>query len=695
MTSTESKSGKSMIILGLMQALLKRSRQVTIFRPIIDIPAGVESRDHDINLVLEYFGLDIPYEDTYAYNIDTAREFINSGRQARLMENIFEKFKSLESKYDFIFCEGTDLSNKDSTVEFNLNLEIASTLGCPVILVVNAWQKSAGDMLDISRRTMDIISGRGLELLSCLINRAAFPERERSELAGRLRSGSADSQMIVCVLPEEPTLGCPSMADVRKWFDARVLYGEKRLDNLVSSYLVAAMQVEHFMEYLTPGCMIIVPGDREDILLACLSSRLSTAFPEVAGIVLTGDLSPHSSIRRLLDNMIGEPIPILGVEGHTFKTIQTFTQLYGRIDAGDTRKINTALGYFERYVEGDEIVKRVLDYKTSKMTPKMFEYNLLEKARSKKMRIVLPEGQDERILQAADIILRREVADLIILGDPAKIHLEARNKGLSLENAVIIDPVSSPLLEDYVYTYHELRKHKAMPLDQARDLMLDPTYFGTMMVYKDDADGMVSGAANTTAHTVRPAFEIIRTRTPGTTVSSIFLMCLKDRVLVFGDCAINPNPTPQELARIAVDAAETAVVFGIEPRVAMLSYSTGDSGSGADVDKVKEATLLAKQMAPDLLLEGPLQYDAAIDPAVAAAKMPENTVAGRATVFIFPDLNTGNNTYKAVQRAADAVAIGPVLQGLKKPVNDLSRGAKVTDIVNTVAITAVQAQSAR
>jgi len=410
--------------------------------------------------------------------------------------------------------------------------------------------------------------------------------------------------------------------------------------------------------------------------------------------VLTGGLDISASIHRLIEGWTGVPMPILSVQDHTFKTIQVLAHLYGKIEPDDTRKINTALGHFDACVDSREIEARLVSLHSTKITPKMFEYNLIERAASKKMRIVLPEGAEERILRAVDVLLRRNVAEIILLGKAQAVTGKIRELGLDLDTP-ILQPDLSPMFDDYVKTYFELRQKKGISMEQARDTMLDPTYFGTMMVYKGDADGMVSGSINTTAHTIRPAFEFIRTRPGAAIVSSVFLMCLKDKVLVFGDCAVNPNPTPEQLADIAISSAETAKVFGIEPKVAMLSYSTGSSGKGADVDIVVEATRIAKERAPELLLEGPLQYDAAIDPDVARTKLPDSKVAGRATVFIFPDLNTGNNTYKAVQRAADAVAIGPVLQGLRKPVNDLSRGCTVADIVNTVAITALQAQAVK
>ncbi len=357
----------------------------------------------------------------------------------------------------------------------------------------------------------------------------------------------------------------------------------------------------------------------------------------------------------------------------------------------DTSGIDAALALYERHINSKEIIERLRGSSRNRTTPMLFESDLIERAKSRKMRIVLAEGEEERILKATDMLLRREVADIILLGNVDTIRKKAKGLNLDIAGATLIEPVKSENFEKYKEAYCEFRKSKGMTMERANDIMADATYFATMMVKLDHADGMVSGAVNTTANTIRPAFEFIKTKPGFSVVSSVFLMCLKDRVLCFGDCAVNPNPTAPQLAEIALASADTAVVFGIEPRVAMLSYSTGSSGKGADVDTVTEATKIAREKAPDLALEGPLQYDAAIDPSVAKTKLPDSRVAGRATVFIFPDLNTGNNTYKAVQRAADALAIGPVLQGLNKPVNDLSRGCTVADIVNTVAITAVQA----
>jgi phosphate acetyltransferase len=487
------------------------------------------------------------------------------------------------------------------------------------------------------------------------------------------------------------------MDDVKRWLGAEVLYGKPGMLNLVDNYLVAAMQISNFLEYIREGSLIITPGDRSDIVISSLASRISSAYPNISGVLITGGIELSPSVQRLIQGWSGIPVPVLFVESHTFDTVQSVNELYGRIEPTDSKRIATALGWFGKYVNVSELTRRVVSQRSIKVTPRMFEYSLLEKAAENRQRIVLPEGTGERILNATDIILRRGVADIVLLGREEEIRAKASQLGINIDGATIIDPPQSVFYDDFVQTYFDLRKHKNIVLDVARDRMSDPTYFGTMMVHKGLADGMVSGSVTTTAQTIRPAFEFVKTKPGVSVVSSIFIMCLQTKVLAFGDCAVVPNPDARQLAEIALSSAETAQIYGIEPRVALLSYSTGTSGSGEDVDKVVEATAIARQLMAerglDFPLEGPLQYDAAFDPEVAALKSPHSPVAGQASVFIFPDLNTGNNTYKAVQRSSGAVAIGPVLQGLNKPVNDLSRGCTVADIVNTVAITAIQAQA--
>ncbi len=688
-TATGAMSGKSAVALGVMQMLTRTMRSVAVFRPIINEPQ-LDARDPDINLLITHFKLDMEYADAFAYTQAEARDIINKGSRNLLVENIIQKYKKLLQTHDFVLCIGTDFLGKDPVFEFELNAEISANLGCPVMLVTSGEDATARDISDSLQLVMESLEPYSLDVVATIINRSGLSQTELDELRKQLSQNGENA--LIYAVPNDPAIGRATMNDVKKGLRAEVLFGSSHMDKLVGDYLVAAMHVDNFLNYIEKDQLIITPGDRTDILLAAIASRLSSATPDIAGVLLTGGLQPPESVYRLVEGWSGSPLPILSTKNHTYRTIMALQEIYGLIEPGDTRKINTVLGLFEHYVNGKEIANRILaEGKSNRMTPMMFEFELIERAKSDPQRIVLAEGEEERILRATDILLRREVAEIILLGNVETIRSKASALNLDIARATLIDPVKSPKFDEYARAYHEFRKAKGITPEQARDIMSDATYYGTMMVKLDDADGMVSGAVNTTAHTIRPAFEFIKTKPGFSVVSSVFLMCLKDRVLVFGDCAVNPNPTAQQLAEIAIASAHTAQVFGIVPRVAMLSYSTGTSGKGTDVDKVVEATKIAREMAPDLALEGPLQYDAAIDPIVAKTKLPGSQVAGRATVFIFPDLNTGNNTYKAVQRAAQAIAIGPVLQGLNKPVNDLSRGCLVPDIVNTVAITAVQA----
>lgn len=685
-TATGPQSGKSAIALGIMQLLSGVTGKIAIFRPIIAIPQ-LDDKDPDINLMLEYFKLEQNYADTFAYTEEEAYELIAQEGTNALQEEILNKFKALQASYDFVVCLGTDFRGKDPVFEFNLNAEIAGNLNAPVLLVVGGKDMTLPEIRQTIQTSMMDMS-KTCDVVATIINRVSLSRAELDSLRYGFSSGKGPA--LIYDIPDDPTLGSPTLSDVARCLDAEFLNGEHATDTLVSNFVIAAMHAEHFLSYLEKDLLVFTPGDRSDILLTTLVARLSPNKPSIAGVLLTGGIKPADSIMELIRSLGSLSLPILLTQHHTYRASQFVQNVRGAIEPTDIRKVNTALGLFEHYVDGKMLASQLAE-KSSRVTPLMFEYNLLAAARQKKQRIVLCEGEEPRILEATDILLRRDAADIILLGNVQNIQATASKMGLNIAAATIIDPAHSPDYEDYANSYYEFRKAKGMTQERAHDIMLDATYYGTMMVKKGAADGMVSGAINTTAHTIRPAFEFIKTKPGFSVVSSVFLMCLSDRVLVFGDCAVNPNPTAEQLAEIAITSAHTAKVFGIEPRVAMLSYSTGSSGKGADVDVVIQATKLAQEKAPELLIEGPLQYDAAIDPTVARTKAPNSKVAGKATVFIFPDLNTGNNTYKAVQRAAGAIAIGPVLQGLKKPVNDLSRGCLVADIVNTVIITAIQA----
>ncbi len=693
-TTSQARSGKSAIVLGVMQLLLRDLRRVGFFRPVVDPPEG-GGKDHDIDLVLSHFYLGLGYDETYGCTMKEAKRLINAGKQSELMETILNKYKQLEEKCDFVLCEGTDFTEGNEAFEFDLNSEIAANLGCPALVVANGRHAGVEEVISTTQLTIENLRDKGADIFGAIVNRA--PRENVDALTKALRGNVRLLECPEClfyVIPEVDTLALPTMADVKKWLGAEVLYGAESMDNQIHDYSVAAMQICNFLNYIKQGSLVVTPGDRSDIILSCLATRHSATFPDIAGILLTGGIPPTGNMLRLIEGWTGVPVPILLIKEATYPTAMVLDRLYGKIDPGDTRRIASALGTFEANVDTQELREKLIKRKSERVTPRMFEFSLIQKAKKDRRHIVLPEGTGTRILQAADILLRRQVCDLTLLGRESEILHKAAKLGVNLEGAQIIDPEKSTAIDRYAEVYYELRKHKIGTPDAAWDTMADPTVFGTMMIHMGDADGMVSGSVNTTANTITPALQIIKTKPGVSIVSSVFLMCLKDRVLAFGDCAINPNPTAEQLAEIAVSSAETAEIFGIDPRVAMLSYSTGTSGKGVDVDKVVDARAIAKERRPDRLIAGPVQYDAAIDPSVAQTKLPESKVAGRATVFIFPDLNTGNNTYKAVQRSSDQiVAIGPVLQGLKKPVNDLSRGCTVPDIVNTVAITAIQAQA--
>jgi phosphate acetyltransferase len=680
-------SGKSVVVLGFMELLSAINRRVGFFRPIV---SRTVQDDNLTSLIRERYDLPFPAEQLYGCTADMASELVAAGHYDELLKLILNKYMLLDEKCDIVLCAGTDYDGLVPSLEFDFNADLANNFGCAVVVVVKGFGRSTEETLHAVHIAHESMLDRRGDLLATVVNgvNPDFVDLVRR----RARAVLPDTETFY-VLPETESLGKPTIGEISKMLGADCLCGEgDALNQVVTNYKIAAMEVPDFLNYIEDGCLIITPGDRSDIILASLAADVSASFPRVAGLLLTGGLRPAENVQRLLDGLRRNKVSILSVKDDTFKTALAVNRVESTMLPGDDRKIAAALGVFEQNVEIKDLQQRVALHQSVRMTPLMFEYELIHRAKSERKRIVLPEGTDERILRAAEILNLRGVADLTLLGDADKIRRRAGEFGLKLDGVDIIDPHTSPARDAYAAVYFDLRKHKGISEQMAHDALADVSYFGTLMVYMGDADGMVSGAMHTTQHTIRPAFETIKTKPGVKLVSSVFFMCLADRVLVYGDCAVNPNPTAAELADIAITSAGTAAAFGIEPRVAMLSYSTGQSGKGEDVERVREAVRIARELRPDLKLEGPIQYDAAVDASVARSKMPESEVAGQATVFIFPDLNTGNNTYKAVQRSAGALAIGPVLQGLNKPINDLSRGCTVADIVNTVAITAIQAQ---
>ncbi|MBU3953861.1 MAG: phosphate acetyltransferase [Proteobacteria bacterium] len=687
-TATESGSGKSAIALGVMEMLFRKLDCVGFFRPIIN-PDSQKPRDPDILLMATQFNLNLPYEKMYGITQAEADRLIALGKKGEIIERIIEKYNDAQRHCAFILCEGTDFVSATTSVEFDINASIIKNLSCPVLLVANAYQKPMEEVSRLISLTLESLVEKGCEIVGTIINRVTAPTED--DIILRIKAAGLVRNQLIYAIPDEAVLAKPTLAEVAKTLNAEILCGHKQMYRHARSFTVAAMQLRNMLPRITHGTLVITPGDRADIIVACLAALSSSSMEKISGIVLTGGLKPEKPIWDLIQGF-SDMVPVLSVDADTFETAVLIEKIQSDISPSDERKIIRALALFEQHIDIERLGEKVITTKSTIVTPKMFEFKMIQRARAHRKRIVLPEGTENRILLAAETLLRREIVDITLLGDQKKIQQKIAQLGLRMPKVEIIDPLTSSFLDLYTATYFELRKHKGITLENARDLVCDVNFFGTMMVHHNHVDGMVSGSVHSTAATIKPAFEIIKAKQKSTPVSSLFFMCLWDRVLAYGDCAINPDPDARELSEIAITSAETAAMFGIEPRIAMLSYSTGSSGKGKDVDKVREATALVRKNRPDLLVEGPIQYDAAIEPNVAKTKLPGSPVAGKATVFIFPDLNTGNNTYKAVQRSSGAVAIGPVLQGLNKPVNDLSRGCLVADIVNTVAITAVQAQ---
>ncbi|OMC37148.1 phosphate acetyltransferase [Mycolicibacterium fortuitum] len=676
--SPEGDTGKSTIALGILHRLAATVPRVGVFRPITRLG---EDRDYILELLLASATAGLSYDEC----VGVSYQQVHEDPDVAIAE-IVDRFHRVVEQCDAVLIVGSDYTDVATPSELSMNARIAVNLGAPVVLAVKAADRTPAEVAHVVEVCLAELNHQHAHAAAVVANRC--DPAQLDAVAQSLKPLGPPAY----VLPEEPLLVAPSVAELQVAVDGTMIAGDPELlSREAMGVMVAGMTAEHCLERLTEGVAVVTPGDRSDVVLAVVSAHAAEGFPSLSCIILNGGLDLHPAIASLVEGL-GLRLPIVATKYGTFETASRVAGARGRVTAKSQRKIDTALALMDKHVDVNDLIAQLSIPIPAVTTPQMFTYQLLDQARSDRKRIVLPEGTDDRILKAAGRLLQHEVAELTILGEESQIRSRAAELGVDIDAAVVLDPRTSELCDQFAEQYAELRRKKGVTVEQAREIIHDVSYFGTMLVHNEMVDGMVSGAAHTTAHTVRPAFEIIRTAPGISTVSSIFLMCLADRVLAYGDCAIVPDPTSEQLADIAISSSRTAAQFGIDPRVAMLSYSTGTSGTGADVDKVRAATELVRQREPDLLVEGPIQYDAAVEPSVAATKMPDSPVAGRATVLIFPDLNTGNNTYKAVQRSAGAIAIGPVLQGLNKPVNDLSRGALVEDIVNTVAITAIQAQ---
>jgi phosphate acetyltransferase len=687
--TTEPGSGKSIIALGLFHMLLGKGARVGYFRPIIGDLEGNKTDNH-IETIRSYFNLDIKAQEAFAFTRNDVTVKRNEGKIDEILDVIIKRYKAIESKNDFVIVEGTDFSNEGYAFELDANVLIAKNLGIPALIVGRADAKPTEECIGALHMAYDSFKDKEVEVLGIVANKA---DGDKLQILKKGLEKNIHKDILIDVIPKIDLLANPTIKEIVQHLNAEVLFGKDFLHNQTSIFVAGAMQLRNFLTHLKEDCFVVMPGDRADILLATLQANISSKYPKISGVVLTGGLRPEKSVLKLIKGL-SAVVPIVAVDEGTFAVTNKVGAIKPQIYADNISKITASIRAFDKYVDTVALNKRLVAFKPEGITPKMFQYNLQQRAKNHRKHIVLPESNDERILKAVARLQNLDIVDITLIGDKTKIKNLLTRKGLKLDlkKLAIVDPVKSEFYDDYVDTFYNLRKHKGIDRTVARDLMTDVSYFGTMMVYKGHADGMVSGAAHTTQHTIRPALQFIKTRPNVSVVSSIFFMCLDDRVSVFGDCAINPNPNAEQLAEIAIQSATSSKSFGIEPKIAMLSYSSGKSGKGADVDKVRQATAIVKKLRPDLEIEGPIQYDAAVDKRVGHSKLPNSKVAGQANVLIFPDLNTGNNTYKAVQRETGALAIGPMLQGLNKPINDLSRGCTVEDIFNTVIITAIQAQ---
>ncbi len=684
-STTEAGSGKALVALGLLHQLLRRTATVRFFRPVIQ-----STPDEDIDLIRRNFDLPQSVEASFGLTTGEMNDLIAANRINEGLERIIGRYQELEAGDGFILCESSDYLGEGSAFEFNLNQEIARNLGCPILILGNAHERDNDDALRPVRLAVETYRRHGCRIVAIVLNKAD-PARADG-LREALERDFGGRGWVLSVIPFDPRLSSPRLLDIARHLGAEVLYGKGGLERLALHQIVAAMQMQHALGWLREGSLVITPGDRGDVIMGMLQAHQSHNYPNLSGMLLTG-MAPEPAINRLIQGL-PEPLPILAVPGDTFSTVSRLREIHTSLKSDDREKIALSIEAFERHGEVERLLRTVNLAPPPEPTPRMFNHNLNLRASRRPQRIVLPEALEPRILRAAAQVQAQRLASLILLGERAAIERVLRQNGiqLDLDALSLVCPRSSPHLERYIETFVERRQHKGATADIARDNLLDATTFATMMVLSGDADGMVSGATHTTQHTIRPALQLIRSRPEVALISSVFVMLLADRVVIYGDCAVNPRPEAGELAQIAISCAETARALGLEPRVAMLSYSSGDSGKGAEVEKVRQATALTRQRWPELPIEGPIQYDAAVSPEVALQKLPGSAVGGRATVLVFPDLNTGNNTYKAVQRETGAIAIGPILQGLNKPVNDLSRGCSVEDIVSTIVITAIQAQ---
>ena len=687
--TTEPNSGKSLLSLGILRMMLTKSSRVGYFRPIINDKDG-SGIDHHTKTAIYFFELDLKYQDSYAYEQKEVLQLLAQDKIDVVLNTVIEKYKKLEAQFDYVLVEGSDFSGERSFTELDINLNIAKNLGIPAMIVASGIGKNAQDFTDSLFITYQSFIEKEVDVIGIVANKVTL---EDLEIVTEKLHHKIPSSVQISIIPKIDFLNNPTVKEVTETLNGKVLFGDVFLDNTIGNFTTGAMQLRNYLVHLEEDTLVITPGDRADIILGALQANVSSNYPKVAGIILTGGLMPEESILKLIEG-VQSTVPVVSVDGNTFSVANKVGAVKSKIYATNEKKILMALDIFDTYVNSELLAESLTSYTSDKITPRMFQYNMLQRAKLHRKHIVLPEGEEERIIRAAYRLQLLDIVDLTLLGNKEGIQQKCNQLGLQMDftKINILNPEDSIHNDDFAKTLYEARKHKGMTETTAVDLVRDVSYYGTLMILNGLADGMVSGAIHTTQHTIKPALQLIKTKPGVSVVSSVFFMCLSDRVSVMGDCAVNPNPNAEQLAEIAISSAISSEAFGIEAKIAMLSYSSGDSGKGEEVEKVRKATEIVKLKHPNFKIEGPIQYDAAVDMSVAKTKLPNSEVAGQASVLIFPDLNTGNNTYKAIQRETGALAIGPMLQGLNKPVNDLSRSCTVDDIFNTVLLTAIQAE---
>ncbi|MGN1392447.1 MAG: phosphate acetyltransferase [Succinivibrionaceae bacterium] len=690
--------GVTSISLGLVRAFAREGVKVSFFKPVAQPKSSYIGPEASTAAVKIGSGLELP-EPLEAAHMES---LVSTGDTSTLLEEIIANFENhvKQSGADVIIVEGLVPIEKHPFAN-QLNAQIASGIDADIILVTQPGTNTPNELkerVELSVRSFSETTHK--RILGCIINKVGACIDARgiptvAELGTPTQATTFDLGNItklIATIPWNTKLNQARASDLAAFLQAKVINEGEMHSRRLNEVIFCARDVQNMVSYIKPNSLLVTSADRSDIIISIALAAMNGT--KIGALLLTGDYELNPDVAKLCEQAFATGLPVLQTEAHTWHTALDLQHFNIEIPSDDSERINEIADYVASNID-QEWLKSLSDTTahTRLLSPAAFRYKLTEMARAANKRIVLPEGNEPRTIKAAAICAERGIATPVLLGNPDEIKRIASQEGVTLNDGVeIIDPSASR--ENYVARLVELRSKKGVTPEAARELLEDNVYLGTMMIERGEVDGLVSGAVHTTANTIRPPFQILKTAPGASLVSSIFFMLLPDQVLVYGDCAVNPDPTAAELADIAIQSSDTAKAFGIDPRVAMISYSTGNSGKGADVDKVREATQIAKEKRPDLVIDGPLQYDAAIMANVAASKAPNSPVAGKATVFIFPDLNTGNTTYKAVQRSANLVSIGPMLQGMRKPVNDLSRGALVDDIVYTIAITAIQASQA-